>query len=261
MKICKICSIEKELSDFNKRENGKYRNECRDCKKSYSRHYRNGNDNNPYVIDKSIKICNTCGVEKPSEEFIKQKRICKICRKDKDKEYYSKTKEVRMSRNKKIYEQNTEEIKKKTSKYSKENRDKVNRLKRKYKKEVLSKDPLYLIKASIGSSIRRALKIRNIPKKFKTGDILGCSLLELKSHIEKLFLEKMSWDNRSDWHIDHIIPLSIAITEEDVVLLNHYTNLQPLWSKDNIIKSDNIKDINHPIYLKIMSMREQKSLD
>ena len=50
----------------------------------------------------------------------------------------------------------------------------------------------------------------------------------------------MSWDNYGKWHIDHIIPLSSAKTEQDILKLCHYTNLQPLWAKGNIIKSNKI---------------------
>ena len=50
----------------------------------------------------------------------------------------------------------------------------------------------------------------------------------------------MSWDNYGIWEIDHIIPLATATTKESVLILNHYTNLQPLWAKDNMIKSDKI---------------------
>ena len=50
----------------------------------------------------------------------------------------------------------------------------------------------------------------------------------------------MSWENHGKWHIDHIIPLSTANTEEDILNLCHYTNLQPLWAEDNIKKSNKI---------------------
>jgi hypothetical protein len=48
----------------------------------------------------------------------------------------------------------------------------------------------------------------------------------------------MSWENRSEWHIDHIVPLSSAKSEAEIIFLNHYSNLQPLWAKDNIQKSN-----------------------
>lgn len=53
----------------------------------------------------------------------------------------------------------------------------------------------------------------------------------------------MSWDRLNEIHIDHIIPISSAETLEDVYRLNHYTNLQPLWAKDNLFKYNKI-DIN-----------------
>mgnify|MGYP002132731409 FL=1 len=46
----------------------------------------------------------------------------------------------------------------------------------------------------------------------------------------------MTWDNYGDWHIDHIIPLNSAQTEEDLYKLCHYSNLQPLWALDNLKK-------------------------
>jgi hypothetical protein len=69
---------------------------------------------------------------------------------------------------------------------------------------------------------------------------LGIDYDELKIYFESLFTEGMSWDNIGIWHIDHIIPLSTAKTEEDVIRLCHYTNLQPLWGEDNIKKGDKI---------------------
>jgi hypothetical protein len=48
----------------------------------------------------------------------------------------------------------------------------------------------------------------------------------------------MTWENRGEWHVDHIIPFASAKTEEDIVRLAHYTNLQPLWAKENLEKGD-----------------------
>jgi hypothetical protein len=79
-------------------------------------------------------------------------------------------------------------------------------------------------------------------KKNKTFDIVGCAPNYLREHIEKQFLEGMNWENYGfyGWHIDHIIPLSSAITEEDIYKLCHYTNLQPLWAKDNLTKNNKL---------------------
>jgi hypothetical protein len=70
----------------------------------------------------------------------------------------------------------------------------------------------------------------------RSEEIMGCKWDVLRSHIESKFTEGMSWDNISEWQIDHIIPLASANTVEDVIRLCHYTNLQPLWPKDNILK-------------------------
>ena len=50
----------------------------------------------------------------------------------------------------------------------------------------------------------------------------------------------MSWENRNEWHVDHIIPLCSAKTQEELYNLCHYTNLQPLWVKDNLTKGSKI---------------------
>ena len=81
-----------------------------------------------------------------------------------------------------------------------------------------------------------------IIKNEKTRELIGCSVEELKLYIEKKFLVGMSWDNYNyeTWHIDHIKPLSLAKNMDDIIRLKlmHYTNLQPLWAKDNIKKSN-----------------------
>jgi 5-methylcytosine-specific restriction endonuclease McrA len=58
--------------------------------------------------------------------------------------------------------------------------------------------------------------------------------------LEKLFKEGMTWENHGEWHIDHIIPISKAKTAEEIYKLNHYTNLQPLWKRENLCKGSKI---------------------
>ena len=89
-------------------------------------------------------------------------------------------------------------------------------------------------------SCNRAFK--NLFKDIKTKDILGCSFEDAKKHIESLWLEGMSWENYGlyGWHIDHKIPLASTKDKKEMEKLCHYTNLQPLWAKDNLSKGKKI---------------------
>ena len=73
-----------------------------------------------------------------------------------------------------------------------------------------------------------------------TRKIIGCTPEELVIHIESQFIEGMTWQNYGEWEVDHIIPCaSFDFSDpEQQRKCFHYTNLQPLWEKDNIIKSD-----------------------
>lgn len=68
-------------------------------------------------------------------------------------------------------------------------------------------------------------------------EIVGLDKEEFKSYIQNKFTEGMSWDNYGKWYLDHIIPLCNAKDENEALLLNHYTNLQPLWAEDNLRKN------------------------
>lgn len=117
------------------------------------------------------------------------------------------------------------------------------------------RDPLFRLSRRIRSAIGLHISKRGYTKKSKTAEILGCTFEQFKQHLESKFELWMSWDNYGKfksgeinygWDIDHIIPISTAKTEEDVIRLNHYTNLQPMCShtnrnikKDKLIKKRN----------------------
>jgi ABC-type proline/glycine betaine transport system substrate-binding protein len=74
--------------------------------------------------------------------------------------------------------------------------------------------------------------------------LIGCTPQQLKIYLESKFLQNMSWENYGyrGWHVDHIIPLSSAKNYNDIYKLFHYTNLQPMWGIDNMIKGNKIKE-------------------
>jgi hypothetical protein len=94
--------------------------------------------------------------------------------------------------------------------------------------------------------LRSALK--GTVKSARTMELLGCPIEHLVKHLESKFLPGMSWQNHGEWHVDHIRPLaSFNLTDpEQQRQACHWTNLQPLWAADNIIKGAKHETPSHP---------------
>jgi hypothetical protein len=102
------------------------------------------------------------------------------------------------------------------------------------------------LKFKIGSNLRSRIRasLSGKPKVSTTMKLVGCSIQLLKQHLEKHFTSGMSWSNYgySGWHIDHIKPCAkfdLKKVSEQYKCF-HYTNLQPLWAKDNLSKGSKI---------------------
>ena len=123
--------------------------------------------------------------------------------------------------------------------WAKNNRDKVNAINKRYKDKNSAKVNLQNV---LRNRIIIALKTNGLKKNKRTIEMIGCSVEELKSYIESKFVNGMTWENRGyrGWHIDHIKPLSLfeLRDEEQQKLAFHYTNLQPLWMRDNFSKKN-----------------------
>lgn len=85
----------------------------------------------------------------------------------------------------------------------------------------------------ISRMLSHALAKVGAVKSGSTFSMLGYSPAELKAHLERQFGKGMSWDNRGDWEIDHIVPISSATSVEEVIALNQLSNLRPLWKPQN----------------------------
>ena len=157
------------------------------------------------IPKEGFKICCHCKEEKPLSEFFKNSKNkdglyckCKVCRPYSHKPHSNKPKQ-------------------------------------KQDKKLRS------ISFNITKSIRRSFKKKGIVKSKTVCEILGCSYQDFKIYIECKFQPWMNWDNYGlyngelnyGWDLDHIVPKSIAKTEEDILKLNHYTNFRPLCSKTN----------------------------
>lgn len=178
---------------------------------------------------------------KDKSQFLSLRYDCKTCSTERSKKYNNKHKEQKSEYNKTYREinQETELLRKKEWYYN--NKDSSNKLSVKNKKIKRHTDSFYKMTVNIRNLIKMSLKRQNVSKRNKTHEILGCTYKEFKEHIEELFLPWMNWENYGKyngklnfgWDFDHIIPISSALNEKDIIKLNHYTNYQPLCSHIN----------------------------
>ena len=128
--------------------------------------------------------------------------------------------------------------------YYNENKEKMIKQIATNNKKRLKTDAVYKFKCNVRSLVKGSFKrgTNQFRKDAKTEFILGCTIEEFRLYIEKRFTDGMTFENHGlkGWHLDHIIPLSTANTEEEIIKLNHYTNFQPLWAEDNLKKGNKI---------------------
>ena len=249
MKVCNVCNESYDLSFFHKNKSSQdgHRNNCKSCSKSYrlknkdiesekKKDYYLKNKEKIDLRNKEYNNINKDVINKRSSEYQKNNL-------DKVKEY-----------RREYYLNNKEKIDLKNKSYYLDNKDKIlnNQKKRisSYIKRRKSECPIFKFNYSIRMSLSKCFKRNGYTKKSRTHEILGCSFEEFKIYIESKFEPWMTWDNRGlyngelnyGWDIDHKDPISLAKTEEDIIRLNHYTNLQPLCSKINRdIKKNKLK--------------------
>lgn len=197
------------------------------------------------------KICSNpkCLKEKPLSEFYSDKKgkfdksaYCKICASLVSKKYYITHKKQIKQKSKEHRESNLEYYKD----YNKEYGQKPENKKRRNKLQKIRYDTDINFKITITLRNRIWDVLNRKPKNKRTLELLGCSIKELKKHLESQFTRYMNWDNhgkgKGKWNIDHILPCNsfdLSKTKQQEICFN-YKNLQPLWSLDNIRKSDKI---------------------
>jgi hypothetical protein len=192
--------------------------------------------------------------EKNKEDILKKAKEYYRKNKEKHKKYRRENKEKIAARMVEWRKNNRDKIKKTSKKYKKNNKDRIRKTKKiwiknnkdrinKKTKEWVAKrkkeDSVFAFKLRIRKTIGESIKKGGYIKKDSTQNIVGCSFLELKDHLEKTFKNNYGisvTEAKEVLHIDHVIPLSTAKTEEEVIKLNHYSNLQYLYASDNLKK-------------------------
>lgn len=206
------------------------------------------------------KSCSKCLILKDPQFFYTDKSkkdglssYCKECRIKQTKQHKKDNREKVLENQRRHYQENKVEIRKKQKLYNKNNKEKISLISkkwrdsnkdhsrayfRKYKKNRKQVNPLYKIKENLRNRLYYALNAKRWNKNTHFNEYTGCTLEELKTHIEKQFKNDMTWENYgSVWQLDHIKNLASAKDEKELYKYSHYTNLQPLTKKEHLIKT------------------------
>ena len=179
---------------------------------------------------------------KSSSKKIGVESMCIDCRKQRNRDYYLKNKNKISKKNKSKSDTQKAQHKDYCKKYYKQNKKRISKKKAQYVSHKYKTDTVYRFMHNMKSRIRIAIK--GATKTANTKTLLGCTGEQARRHLESQFTDGMSWDNYGlhGWHIDHIIPCaSFDLSDpEQQRQCFHYTNLQPLWAKDNLEKSAKI---------------------
>lgn len=262
-KVCRKCELLQPRENYYKNVRSKdgLTIDCKSCVKSYVKENK---------TDESIKMSQLKKRAKKRnmdlEDIIKEDNIieeskrlgmkyCYSCLRILDKSCFGKhkissdglntaCKECRVKVTRDYYINNVETIAKQKSIYTKNNLEHIVKRQSKYTKKRMAEDPMFRLTVNLRKRIKNYMKSIGISPKLskETQEMVGCSPQSLREHIESKFAGGMSWDNYgvNGWHLDHIIPLASAKNKEEIIKLNHYTNLQPLWAIENLKKGSQI---------------------
>ena len=200
-----------------------------------------------FFMNSTNKTCTKCNKDFPAtnEFFNKHKRTknrlgsyCKTCQKQYCQQYFQDNKEEASKKHRENYQKNIEQRRQTYREWYKKNQKKIQVGQTILRRNKRRNNLQYRLACNLRNRLNKALK--NLTKSESTKKLLGCTMEELKTHLQNQFSTGMSWDNYGQWHIDHIRPCSSfdLSDPEQVNQCFHYSNLQPLWAKDNWLKSD-----------------------
>jgi hypothetical protein len=174
-----------------------------------------------------MKNCTKCGIQKSLLDFYSHPKAldgrqssCKVC-----------CMKTQKPHTKKYFERHPEE-----------NRAQKRRYMAQYRNNPINKLSA-ITRNLIHGSFKRACNGSYV-KSDRTESILGCTIPEFISYLQSRFQPGMTLENHGagpgNWNMDHIIPVSSATCEDDIIRFNHYSNIQPLWFEDNMAKGDKL---------------------
>ena len=234
-KKCTKCKKVKSLDEFtkDKKQKDKKYQTCKVCKKLYSfnnkKKSKEWRDKNKEKTKETFKIYYKKNKEKIKQHRIKNKEIIK----EYNKEYNKKNKKI----SKIYYQKNKERLIEYNKKYILNNTKRRNTYRKEYTKLRKQKDPLFKLNRLISINIYCSLKRQGYIKKTKTYNMLKCDYKFFMTWLNGVASNGYTY-GIGDLQLDHVIPISLAETEEEMLLLSHYSNYQLLSADENLSKGN-----------------------
>jgi len=245
----------KERYEANKDEvkvyNQAYYEANRGKRKAYDKAYYEANKDQKRAYNKAHYEANKVKVAEYNKAYREANKVRNKARYEANKEKIAEQSKAYYEANKDRYKELYVANKVKIAEYSKVYREANKKRNSDRAKARYKSDSFFRLCTNYRNSCRKALKSIGQKKNVNSLKLLGLKTWQqLVKHLSKQFHdhpktgEEMTFDNHGlyGWHIDHIIPLSSAKTEEEIIKLCHYTNLQPLWAEENLAKSNKILD-------------------
>lgn len=242
-KVCTMCQEEKFLEDFTFEKGNKKdgrRASCKQCCRKKNAEYIKANPDKKLESDKK-------SYEKLKEKKLAQKKEYYLLKKEeillKRKEYHSNNKEKISLKNKEYRAANLEHLKEHNREYQRKYA-KILSIKR---QQLIDSTPLRQFKERIRCLVKNSFYRLKHNKTKRVSEVIGADWEIVKEHFVSQFKDGMTWDAfiAGEIHVDHIQPLASAKTEEELIALCHYTNLQPLWCLDNLSKGATFEGVNY----------------
>ena len=242
-KICAKCKIEKPIDNFYPRTNriNQFFSYCKLCQKVWIKENPEKRKKISLKYSQSHKKELQKYYEDNKEKILRRFKKYRINNKIKIKEHYQTHKKEHLE----YLLKNKDKISKRQRKYIKTHKKQISEYRRNRRKTDIDFKIIGYLRTRVWESLRGNSKSEHTIK------MLGCSIEFLKKYLESKFTEGMTWENygtgwngrgETEWHIDHIRPCaSFDLSKpSEQFRCFHYTNLQPLWARENLIKYDRI---------------------
>ncbi len=261
-KVCSKCQVEKPINQFRKNRKGYIFTVCKQCenKLNMERYYKRKMQDENYkavyeakleqdkLFKEHRKKCLVCFQVKDLSEFYYRSDIneyrnwCKECEKKRTTRFYKENKQDILEKQHKYYRENRETMLQRKKIYADSHKEQLRDYHSKYIYNRRKNDDIFHFKSQIRHLINQSFRRQGKQKDGKIEEIVGCDFKTLYKYLLETYKKNygVEWDGKEDVHIDHIIPLSTANSEEEIIKLCHYTNLQLLKAKDNLNKSNKL---------------------